>query len=95
MKFFKTALIIFTIGVIAFSCSKKKEMTIEDYMKIDMEIISTKMTPESIAEVAKKYGYTLEQYQQFADRVSKESALQEKLGELKLGDPKKGIKDIK
>ena len=49
-----------------------------------MEITATDMKPESIADVAKKYGYTMEQYKTFEDRIQKDSALQEKLGEIRL-----------
>lgn len=78
-----TALALIALIATVFAC-KAKEMTVEDFAKIDMEIIATDMKPESIASVAKKYGYTLEQYKAFEEKIQKDTTLQEKLGEIRL-----------
>ena len=78
-----TALALIALIATVFAC-KAKEMTVEDFAKIDMEIIATDMKPESITEVAKKYGYTLDQYKAFEEKIQKDTALQEKLGEIRL-----------
>jgi DNA-directed RNA polymerase sigma subunit (sigma70/sigma32) len=77
-------------AALAFSCAKKKkEMTVEDFARIDMEITTTDQKPETIKAVAEKYGYTFEQYRDFDTRVQNDTSLQEKLGEIRLGDQKK------
>ena len=91
---------IITALILAISLSactqKKKEMSVQDYAKIDMEIAGTDMTPESKKKVAEKYGYTLEQYEAFDEKVEKDKSLQEKLGEGHLEEQKKAHeKDMK
>ncbi len=76
---------VLTIAFLAVSCQpKKKAMTMEDYVKIDMEITSTDMKPESKEKVVKKYGYTLEQFDAYAKKVEADPKLIEKRGELML-----------
>lgn len=76
-----------------FACTqKKKEMTVKDFARIDIEITKTDLKPESKRKIAEKYGYTLEQYESFANRVEKDTKLQEKLGEIRLKDQKKAEK---
>ena len=66
-------------------------MTLDDFAKIDIEITTTDMTEISIEKVAKKYGYTLEQYKELSEKVKKDPKLQEKLGEIRLGEQKKNV----
>ncbi|MCU0849134.1 MAG: hypothetical protein MUD12_14735 [Spirochaetes bacterium] len=88
MRQFTAFIAISAIAFVLISCGQKKEMSIEDFAKIDLEMISTDQKPESKEVVAKKYGYTLKQYQEFADKVDRDTKLQEKLGEIRLGDMK-------
>jgi len=89
MRYFKLIATFIMISALVVSCTqKKKEMTVEDFAKIDIEITTTDQKPESIEKVAKKYGYTLEQYKKFAKKVEDDTSLQEKLGEIRLGEQK-------
>jgi hypothetical protein len=81
--------VIIAIFMITGCKTAKTEMSIEDFAKIDMEITGTDMTPASRETVAKKYGYSLEQYEQFEQKVTADPKLQEKLGELRLKDMEK------
>ena len=80
-------LVLFVLVAAGFGC-KAKEMTLEDFARIDIEITSTDMKPESVAKVAEKYGYTLEQYRAFEEKIRNDQALQEKLGEIRLKNMK-------
>lgn len=82
-----TALIV---ALSLFACTqKKKEMTVQDFAKIDMEVVKTDTTPESKKKIAEKYGYTLEQYEAFAEKAEKDPTILEKLGEISLEKQKK------
>ncbi len=85
MSSFKVFIAIITLAFFTFSCQpKKKAMTMEDYVKIDIEMTSTDMKPESKEKVVKKYGYTLDQFNEFAKKVEADPKLIEKRGELML-----------
>lgn len=80
----------FILALTFFACNKTpKAMTVQDYAKIDMEITTTDLTPESKKKVAEKYGFTLEQYEAFDEKVAKDKSLQEKLGEIRMDEQKK------
>ncbi len=67
------------------SCSKSpKEMTPADFLKIENEILTTDLTPESKEVIAKKYDYSLKQFEDFAQRVEKDPELKAKIGEMRL-----------
>ena len=70
--------------------TKKKEMTIQDFAKIEAEVAIPEpdLDPAKVEEVAKKYGFTFEQYKEFFERVQADPQLQEKLGELTLESQK-------
>ena len=92
MRYLKQLPIILLAAALILSCgTKKKEMTVQDFAKIDIEITGTDQKPESIEKVAQKYGYTLEQYQNFAEKVEKDQSLQDKLGEIRLGEQKEQL----
>ncbi len=84
----KNALFIVIMLVIAISISSCKmtgrEMTPQDFLKIEDEIATTDLTPEAKEKVTKKYGYSLEQYQSFEEKVRSDKKLQEELGEIRL-----------
>lgn len=67
----------------AFSCSKKT-MSPEDFLKIEDEVNTTDMTPESKEKVAAKFGYTVNEYLLFEERARTDRKLQEQLGALRL-----------
>ncbi|MCX7678734.1 MAG: hypothetical protein N2316_05895 [Spirochaetes bacterium] len=84
---YKKLIALVLVGSIAmtFSCKKaSREMTPEDFLKIEDEIALTDLTPESKEQVVKKYGYTLEQYQSFEEKVRTDKKLQEELGTIRL-----------
>jgi ABC-type metal ion transport system substrate-binding protein len=90
MRYAKSIIIMIIAAALAFSCAKKKkDMTVEDFLKIDMEITTSDQKPETIKAISEKYGYTFEQYKDFDTRVQNDTALQEKLGEIRLGEQKK------
>jgi hypothetical protein len=60
------------------------DMTAQDFLKIEDEVSATDLTPESKDRVAKKYGYTLQQYQTFEERARTDKKLQEELGAIRL-----------
>jgi len=74
-------------STLIFSCTKKKEMTMEDFVKIDLQITPT-MEKGDIETIAKKYGYSYEQYKEFADMVEKDPKLQEQRGDVRLKEQK-------
>ncbi len=80
-------LIAVLVSVMAVSCKpEKKEMTLEDFSKIEMEINlpDPEIDPERVENVVTKYGYSYQQYKDFYEKVEKDPQLREKLGELRL-----------
>jgi len=89
MRFFRIVLVILLASVVVVSC-KKKEMTLEDYAKIEIEINlpNPDLDMGKVEEVAKKHGYTSQQYKVMFDKVQKDPALKEKIGEMRMQDQK-------
>lgn len=75
---------------LAFSCAKKKEMTMEDFVKIDLQVTPT-MEKEDIEKIAEKHGYTYNQYKEFSEMVEKDPKLQEQRGDVRLKDQKESM----
>jgi hypothetical protein len=94
MRYFNIILVVALVAACAVSCKMKKDITLEDYAKIEMEISlpNPELDKAKVEEVAKKYGYTYEQYKDMFDKVEKDGSLKEKLGELRLQDQKKDAK---
>jgi hypothetical protein len=94
MRFIKILLIMLVASVLAVSCTMKKEMSLEDYAKIDLEVNlpNPELDKAKVEEVAKKHGYTYQQYKDMFDKVEKDTKLKEKLGEMRLQDQKEGKK---
>lgn len=94
MRFFNIILALILVTACAVSCKMKKELTLEDYAKIEMEINlpNPDLDKAKVEEVAKKYGYSFDQYKEMFGKVEKDPALREKLGELRLQDQKKDTK---
>ncbi len=91
MRYFNIILVVALVAACAVSCKMKKDMTLEDYAKIEIEINlpNPELDKARVEEVAKKYGYTYDQYKAMFDTVEKDPSLKEKLGELRLQDQKK------
>ena len=94
MRFINIMLSIALVATCAVSCKMKKELTLEDYAKIETEINlpNPDLDKAKVEEVAKKYGYTFDQYKEMFAKVEKDPSLKEKLGELRLQDQKKDSK---
>lgn len=87
MRFWNFLLVTALILSFLTGCgTKKSQMTIEDYAKIESEaeLPDPEIDPARVGAVASRYGYTYEQYKEFYDKVQKDPELQEKLGELTL-----------
>lgn len=94
MRLVKILLVIMLASVLSVSCKMKKEMTLEDYAKIELEINlpNPELDKAKVEETTKKYGYTYQQYKDMFDKVQADVKLKEKLGEMRLQDQKKGDK---
>ncbi|HOO70609.1 MAG TPA: hypothetical protein PK926_02530 [Spirochaetota bacterium] len=90
MRFLRIFLVLALVSFMTVSCCKKKEMTMEDFVKIDLQITPT-MEDAQVEEIVKKYGYSLEQYKEFAAMVEKDPKLQEQRGEVRLQDQKESM----
>ncbi len=90
MRYIKISIAVLILSLSFFAC-KQKQMTLEDYAKIDIEITTTDLKPESIKKITEKYGYSVDQYNKFDQKIQNDPALQEKLGEIRLNNlkPKK------
>lgn len=75
------------------SCSlKPKEITAEDFVKIENEINlpDPDLNPEKVKEIVSKYGYTVAQYKAFSAKKEKDPKIKEQLGEILMKqNPKK------
>ncbi|MBN2161071.1 MAG: hypothetical protein JW807_16915 [Spirochaetes bacterium] len=92
MRFVSVLAMLALASVLAFSCKMKKEITLEDYAKIEVEINlpHPDLDKARVEEVVKKYGYTFQQFRDMFDKVQKDSKLKERLGELRLQEQKSG-----
>ena len=89
MRYLKLFAVLILASALVISCKKaQKEMTLEDFAKIDLEITTTDQKPETIDKIAQKYGYTLKDYQGFAEKVEKDPKLKEQLGDISLDSQK-------
>lgn len=87
MRYLKYLFILVISFSLLTACgTKKTEMTIQDFAKIEAEVAIPEpdLDPAKVGEVAKKYGFTFEQYKEFFEKVQNDPELQEKLGELTL-----------
>ena len=90
MRIINIVLAVALVAACAVSCKMKKELTLEDYAKIEIEINlpNPELDKAKVEEVVKKYGYTFEQYKEMFDKVEKDPTLRKKLGDLRLLDQK-------
>ena len=88
MKQFSILIFALVLTISLASCSKKKEMTPEDFIKIQTEFLSTDMSDESKEKAAQKYGFTAEQYVSFEEKVESDIQLKTKVGEIRIKSQK-------
>jgi hypothetical protein len=91
MRYLNYLLILVVALSLLTACgTKKKEMTIQDFAKIEEEVAIPEpdLDPAKVEQVAKKYGFTFDQYKEFFEKVQDDPELQEKLGELTLENQK-------
>lgn len=84
MKFFNYVFIFLMVISIASCIPGKKEMTPEMFITIENEILNTDLTPDSKEAVAKKYNFTLKQFEDYSQKVDKDPALKAKVGDVRL-----------
>jgi hypothetical protein len=85
MKFIGSIVSTCIILSMCYACSgQKEEMIPEDFIKIETEFLSTDMTDDAKEKATKKYGYTPEQFDAFAEKVENDLELKTKLGEIRL-----------
>lgn len=84
MKYIKLAVIVLLASALVVSCKPAKDLSPEEFIKMENEVLSTDLTPESKEAVAKKYGYSLKQYDDYADKIAKDPAMKAKVGEIRL-----------
>lgn len=86
--------LLVSLSLVVSCAPKKKVLTLKDYAKIEAEINlpDPDLNPELSKAVVAKYGFTYEEYREFARKVDKDVKLREELGELKLKEMKKDSK---
>jgi len=86
MRYFKLLIILLLVTASVVSCKLKKEMTLDDFAKIENEVNlpNPEIDKQLVENAAKKYGYTYQQYKDMFDKVEKEPKLKEQLGEIRL-----------
>lgn len=88
MKKFSVIALVLTLCLAFASCASKKEMTPEDFIKIQTEFLSTDMSDEAKSKAAQKFGFTAEQYNTFEEKVESDIQLKTKVGEIRLKQQK-------
>ncbi len=89
MKYLRIFVVVLLAASFIVSCKPAKEMTPEDFLNIENKILTTDLTPESKEAVAKEFGFTLEQYKDFEEKVETDLELKAKVGELRLNMQRK------
>ena len=88
MKKFSVIALALTLSLAFVSCASKKEMTPEDFIKIQTEFLSTDMSDEAKSKAAQKFGFTADQYNSFEEKVESDIQLKTKVGEIRLKQQK-------
>lgn len=88
MKRFSVMALVLVFTVALVSCGSKKQMTPEDFIKIQTDFLSTDLSNESKVKVAEKYGFTADQYTAFEEKVESDIQLKTKVGEIRLKQQK-------
>jgi Holliday junction resolvasome RuvABC DNA-binding subunit len=94
MRYFKLIIALLLVIASVVSCKMKKELTLEDYAKIENEVNlpNPEINKQKVEETLQKYGYTYQQYKDMFNKVEKDPKLREKLGEIRLQTQKTGNK---
>jgi len=94
MRYFKLLIILLLVTASVVSCKLKKEMTLDDFAKIENEVNlpNPEIDKQQVENVAKKFGYTYQQYKDMYDKVEKDQKLREQLGEIRLKSQKSDTK---
>ena len=88
MKKFSVIALAFALILVIAGCASKKEMSPEDFIKIQTEFLSSDMSDDSKAKIAQKFGFTADQYNSFEEKVESDIQLKTKLGEIRLKQQK-------
>jgi hypothetical protein len=90
MRYLQILMIVALASGLAVSCKMKKEMSLQDYAKIESEINlpNPELDKAKVDEIAKKYGYDYQQYKDMFEKVQKDPKLKEQLGEMRLQEQK-------
>jgi len=91
MRYGAIAVVVLCVAFGAFSCKAKKEMSLQDYAVIELEVNlpNPELDKAKVEGVAQKYGFTYEQYKEMYDKVEKDPKLKEQLGELRMREQNK------
>jgi uncharacterized protein YxeA len=84
MKYIKIILAIILTASFAVSCMSKKDISAEDFLKIEDEVLKSDLSQSSKETIAKKYGYTLQQYVAAEEKARTDDKFKEKLGAVRL-----------
>ncbi|MDY6970472.1 MAG: hypothetical protein SVR08_17725 [Spirochaetota bacterium] len=85
MKNILSIIVILFVFVFIFSCKgTEKEMTLHDFLKIEEEVFSSDLTPDSTEAIVSKYGFKVNQYKDFEERIESEPELKAEAGKLRL-----------
>jgi hypothetical protein len=79
-----TSLLFSFVLITAISCSKTRSMSPEDFINIQTEYFAGDQTEESKETIAKKYGYSAKQYNDFEEKVESDSDLKTEVGKIRL-----------
>jgi hypothetical protein len=81
----KITVLIFSLALLAaIACSKTKSMSPEDFINIQTEFFASDQTDESKEIIAKKYGYSAKQYNDFEEKVESDADLKTQVGKIRL-----------
>jgi hypothetical protein len=94
MKYLRIMIAFLIAFSLVLSCKKTKEITPEEFLKMEDEVNTTDRKPQTIENIAKKYGFTLLQYTKYEEKVNSDVKLKEQLGSirLRLKQPKEDLK---
>jgi hypothetical protein len=94
MRYFKLFIILLLVTASVVSCKLKKEMTLDDFAKIENEVNlpNPEIDKQQVENAAKKFGYTYQQYKDMFDKVEKDPKLREQLGDIRLKSQKSDTK---
>ena len=86
MRYFTLLIIVALVTATAVSCKMKKEMSLDDFAKIESEVNlpNPEIDKQQVEDTARRYGYTYQQYKDMFDKVEKDPKLKEQLGEIRL-----------